>query len=91
MDPADVRKKILEEKLENDKAGTDKYREYYFNGLDPYRISLAEGGRSLDLSPRQNDGKLNYFMYPYAEVDGKCLEWPAQKELKYKVTFDKKS
>ncbi len=90
LDPDNVRKKILEEKLENDKAGTDKYREFYFNGVDKYRISLSEGGRSLYLSPKQNDGPLNYFMYPYAEVDGKALEWlAAQKDLKYKVTFKK--
>ncbi len=90
VDAGDVRKKILEEKLENDKAAIEKYREFYFNGLDKYRISLSEGGRSLYLSPKQNDGPLNYFMYPYAEVDGKALEWlAAQKELKYKVTFKK--
>jgi hypothetical protein len=27
-------------------------------------------------------------MYPYAEVDGKALQWlAAQKDLKYKITF----
>jgi hypothetical protein len=27
-------------------------------------------------------------MYPYAEVDGKALEWlAAQKRLRYKITF----
>jgi len=37
-------------------------------GMDPYRITLATGGRGYFLNPRQNDGPLNYFMYPYAEV-----------------------
>ncbi len=89
-DPADVRKAILEKKLENSPEEAAKYREYYFNGLDPFRIVLATGGRGYYLNPKQKGGPLNYFMYPYAEVDGKPLDWlAAQKELKYKVTFKK--
>jgi hypothetical protein len=44
------------------------------------------------LTPKQAGGPINYFMYPYAEVDGKPLEWlAAQKDLKYKVTFNKEA
>lgn len=90
VDPADVRKAILEKKL--DDKGAAEYREKYFQGLDPYRIALATGGRDYLLSPKQDGGPLNYFMYPYAEVDGKPLEWlAAQKDLKFKVTFKKDS
>lgn len=86
VDPADVRKAMLAEKLEL--KGAKAYRDYYFGAVDPYRIALGKGGRGIYLSPAQNAGPLNYFMYPYAEVDGKALEWlAAQKELKFKVSF----
>ncbi len=89
-DPADVRKAILVNKLENNSAEAEKYREYYFNQLDPYRVAVATGGRGYYLNPPQKGGLLNYFMYPYAEIDGKPVDWLAgQKELKYKITFEK--
>lgn len=85
-DPADVRKAMLVEKL--DLKGAQKYIDYYFGAVDEYRVALARGGRGYYLNPRQNDGPLNYFMYPYAEVNGKSLEWlAAQTDLKFKVTF----
>jgi len=90
VDPADQRKMVFEKKLDDKSDEAAKYREYYFNGLDPYRIAVATGGRGYFLNPRQKSGPLNYFMYPFAEVDGKAVEWlAAQKELKYKITFKK--
>lgn len=86
VDPADVRKAMSEKNLDLKEAGV--YRDYYFGALDEYRIVLGRGGRELYLSPEINDGPLNYFMYPYVEVDGKALNWlAAQKELKYEITF----
>ncbi len=86
VDPADVRKMMLVKDLDLDAA--KEYREYFFGAVDQYRIVLARGGRGYYLRPRQKAGPLNYFMYPYAEVDGKALEWlAAQKDLKYKITF----
>jgi len=85
-DAADVRKIMLADKL-GLKGAQDKI-DYYFGGVEQYRIALARGGRGYYLNPRQNDGPLNYFMYPYAEVNGKSLEWlAAQTNLKYKVMF----
>ncbi|MDE2118707.1 MAG: transglutaminase domain-containing protein [Betaproteobacteria bacterium] len=85
-DPADVRKIMLVDKL--DLKGAQDKIDYYFGGVDQYRIALARGGRGYYLNPRQNDGPLNYFMYPYAEVNGKALEWLAgQTDLKFKVKF----
>ncbi|MDA0790922.1 MAG: transglutaminase domain-containing protein [Proteobacteria bacterium] len=85
-DPADVRKLMLVEGLELDEA--DNYQDYYFGKVDQYRIALARGGRGYYLNPPQADGPLNYFMYPYAEVDGRALEWlAAQQDLKYSVSF----
>lgn len=86
VDPSDVRKVMLTDKL--DLHSAQKYVDYYFGAVDEYRIELARGGRGYFLNPRQNDGPLNYFMYPYAEVNGKSLEWlAAQTDLKFKVMF----
>ncbi len=85
-DPADVRKIMLVDKL--DLKGAQDKIDYYFGAVDQYRIALARGGRGYYLNPRQNDGPLNYFMYPYAEVNGKSLDWlAAQTDLKYKIKF----
>jgi transglutaminase-like putative cysteine protease len=85
-DPADVRKMMLVKNL--DLKGAQHYIDYYFGAVEEYRIALGRGGRGYYLNPRQNDGPLNYFMYPYAEVDGKSLEWlAAQTDLKYRITF----
>lgn len=47
--------------------------EYYFGTLDENRVTFT-GGRDLVLTPRPRDparkGTLNFFVYPYAEVDG---------------------
>ncbi len=51
-------------------------------------VALARGGKGYFPSPHQNDGPLNYFMYPYAEVDGKALDWlAAQKNLRYSISY----
>ena len=85
-DPADVRKIMLVDKL--DLKGAQDKIDYYFGGVDQYRIALARGGRGYYLNPRQNDGPLNYFMYPYAEINGKSVDWLAgQTDLKYKIKF----
>jgi transglutaminase-like putative cysteine protease len=43
--------------------------EYYFGTLDENRVTFT-GGRDLLLTPRPAKGPLNFFVYPYAEVDG---------------------
>ncbi len=86
VDPADVRKAVLLNNLKLEDAGS--YREYYFGTVDENRVVLGRGGRGVRLEPPLRDGPLNYFMYPYAEVDGKALPWlAAQKGLKYSVSF----
>ncbi len=69
-DPADVRKAILEKKLAADEA--KPLREYYFGSVDQNRIAFGTG-RDLVLNPPQDGPPLNYFMYPYAEADGRAL------------------
>lgn len=43
-------------------------REYFFGSHDPDRVELTEG-RDLVLRPAQRGQPLNYFVYPYVEVD----------------------
>ncbi len=88
LDPADVRKIMLVKGLDLKEA--KPYREYYFGAVDEYRVALVKG-RNYVLTPHQKADFVGYFMYPYAEVDGKPLEWlAAQGKLKYKNTFTAK-
>ncbi len=45
-------------------------REYYFGNLCENRVEFTLG-RDLVLVPKQSGPPLNFFIYPYAEVDGK--------------------
>jgi transglutaminase-like putative cysteine protease len=47
-------------------------REYFFGAHDENRVEFTIG-RDLALDPKQAGEKLNYFIYPYAEVDGKAF------------------
>ena len=48
-------------------------REYYFGAFDPDRVLFAQG-RDIRLSPPQAGDPLNYFVHPYAELDGRPFE-----------------
>lgn len=45
-------------------------REYFFGALDENRVEFSRG-RDLVLNPPQRGEPLNYFIFPYAEIDGK--------------------
>lgn len=45
-------------------------RNYFFGALDENRVQFTIG-RDIVLNPKQTGEPLNYFIYPYAEVDGK--------------------
>lgn len=45
-------------------------RDYYFGNLDESRVLFTQG-RDILLDPPQKGERVNYFVYPYAEVDGK--------------------
>lgn len=47
-----------------------KMKDYYFGNLTEDRITMTTG-RDIDLLPRQKGKPLNFFVFPYAEVDGK--------------------
>jgi len=86
VDPADVRKMMLKEKLDLTDAKTDYYREYFWGGWDQYRVKLAVG-RDLQLNPQQHGPALNTFGYPYAEIGSKSLDWLDPENFKYELTF----
>ena len=45
-------------------------RDYFFGAHDANRIEFTVG-RDITLNPKQSVQPLNYFIYPYAEIDGK--------------------
>ena len=51
-------------------------KEYYFGNLTENRLAFSVG-RDVTLVPRQDGPPLNYFIYPYVEVDGRL--WPKEK------------
>jgi transglutaminase-like putative cysteine protease len=53
-----------------------KLADYYFGNLTADRVMFSVG-RDLTLAPPQAGPPINFFVYPYAEVDGK--PWPAEK------------
>ena len=47
--------------------------DYFFGSIDANRVQFSTG-RDITLSPKQDGQALNYFVYPYVEVDGKAYE-----------------
>jgi transglutaminase-like putative cysteine protease len=45
-------------------------RDYFFGTVDANRVQFSSG-RDITLAPKQDGPPLNYFVYPYVEVDGK--------------------
>ncbi len=59
-----------------DISEADKHPEktdFFFGTLDADRVTMT-GGRDLTLTPAPAAGTLNFFVYPYAEVDGQKAE-----------------
>jgi transglutaminase-like putative cysteine protease len=57
--------------LDSSEASKDPSKfNYFFGAHDENRIQLSVG-RDIVLNPRQAGDPLNYFVYPYIEVDGK--------------------
>jgi rhodanese-related sulfurtransferase/transglutaminase-like putative cysteine protease len=86
VDPADVRKKMLKEKLELNDPKTTQYRDYFWGGLDPYRVKLGEG-RDLVLNPAQHGDPVNYLMYPFAQVGEETLDWLDPSAFSYTISY----
>lgn len=59
-------------------------KDFFFGTLDPDRIVLSLG-RDITLEPQQAGPSLNFFIYPYVEVDGKaCPAEQIRTEIRYK-------
>lgn len=86
VDPADVRKMMLKENLEILDKKTMDYRDYFWGGLDSYRLKLGEG-RDLVLNPVQAGEPVNYLMYPYAQVGDKTIDWLDPEKFIYTITY----
>lgn len=59
-------------------------KEYYFGNLTENRVAFSKG-RDVVLEPKQAGDPLNYFIFPYVEVNGK--PWPQEKvqlDIRYK-------
>ncbi len=86
VDPSDVLKLMLREELELDDPKVVEARAYYLGAQTETYIDFYTG-RDVTLSPEQNGGKLNFLMYPYAEVDGRPLHYLAVYNEGLVVTF----
>jgi transglutaminase-like putative cysteine protease len=58
---------------EANKAKDEKLTEYYFGNLSEDRVAFSIG-RDIELTPKQSGKPLNFFIYPYVEVDDKPNE-----------------
>lgn len=85
VDPSDVRKIMFAKGINLEQAAS--YREYYFGAVDEHRIVLEHGGRGIQLIPRQKAGPVNYLMYPYAEINGKALDYFNPRDFRYSVSY----
>jgi transglutaminase-like putative cysteine protease len=68
--------------IDASEAGKDPTkREYFFGAHDENRLEFTRG-RDVLLTPRQKGDPLNYFVYPYTEIDGKPVT-----ETAYEVAY----
>ena len=90
VDPADVRKMMLVQNLKLSDEKVIESREYFWGGIDPYRIKLGEG-RDLTLNPAQHGEPVNYLMYPFAQVGEHTIDWLDPASFKYTINFNRLS
>lgn len=86
VDPADVRKMMLKENLAFSDSKTRVWQEYFWGGVDAFRIKLGEG-RDLLLNPQHTGAPVNYLMYPYAQIGTRTLDWLDPKSFKYQIMY----
>ena len=63
---------------------------FYNGNITRKRIILFQltTGRDLTLEPKQDDKPLNNFGYPYAEVEGKALDYYNPADFEYNIKFE---
>ncbi|NLK65951.1 MAG: transglutaminase domain-containing protein [Campylobacteraceae bacterium] len=82
VDPADVTKVRLAEKLTNDDAKIVQVRDYLFGNWEMCWMAF-NAGRDFILKPTPEIKPLNNFGYPYAEVDGHVQNYYDPKGFSY--------
>ncbi|MBJ3816097.1 transglutaminase family protein [Shimwellia pseudoproteus] len=73
-DPADVTKLRLTEKKDNSDPGVKAVNDYLFGNWEMNWVGFNHA-RDFALSPAAQQGNVNNFGYPYAEVDGDPLNF----------------
>ncbi|MHC4277846.1 MAG: transglutaminase-like domain-containing protein [Planctomycetota bacterium] len=92
VDPSDVLKFHLHNEGGLDNPDAMVIRNYLFGAQTETYVDFYSG-KDITLNPPQHGGPLNYFMYPYAEVNGQPLDFVTpghpvlQEGLEYMVTF----
>jgi transglutaminase-like putative cysteine protease len=84
VDPADVRKAVLEEKLDLADPKIIALRERLFGNWEMNWVAFNHA-RDFALEPEAAAGPQNYFMYPYAEIGGKPHEGLNPLKFVYRV------
>ncbi len=87
-DPADVLKAALVKGLPPTAPELKSLREYYFGAVDAYRLAFTHG-RDLILNPPQEGPPINYFVYPYLEIDGRPVDPFLGRELDFEIRWEK--
>lgn len=85
-DPADVRKMMLVHELELKDA--EDWRTFFWGGDDLFRVVLEKNSRGFLPIGTKEANRINYFMYPAAEVDGIMLNYFDAKSFVYSVAFE---
>lgn len=57
--------------------------DFYFGSVDANRVEFSTG-RDVILAPRQQGPPVNYFVYPYVEVDGKPFTGSIEKRFSFR-------
>ncbi|NPD32885.1 transglutaminase domain-containing protein [Eggerthellaceae bacterium zg-997] len=85
-DAADVLKAVLKGGWTKDAPETKEKADFFWGSLDAQRVQLSFG-RDVTLAPAHTGEPLNYFGYPYGEVDGSALDYYDPENFSYAMTF----
>ena len=84
VDPADIRKAVLEENLSITDPQIRALREKLFGSWEMNWVGFNHG-RDFSMLPRHASSSLNFFMYPHGEVAGVPRESLDPPSFKYKI------
>lgn len=82
VDPADVTKMRLKEHMNNNDSDVKSVRDYLFGNWEMNWVGF-NWARDFVLQPEPEQGALNNFGYPYAEVNGDPINFYDPKQFSY--------